>query len=524
MQKLFTLTILVAIGYFLPVSAQTSPYLDHSFGVDGRTTYKFKMLNPASCTTYLSAIAMLQDGKILMAGYGFDANQKAAGLVRFTQDGALDTTFANKGEWISNDPNLFNVQDMLVQPDHKILLGCSGTNAFKLVRLNPDGTYDTSFGLGGRVNFIGANIPVPHYLRKLALFPDGSILMTGWYLTADHKEYPVAKFKSNGITDVTFIQSGGFNLLPTDIDTNGKSLTMGHIALLSDSSFVLSGVCLVTGADEEVFLLHYNKNGVRDTIFGEQGVATIKKTYRTTGLMALPDDSFFLLSKTPTGVTPGHVLLYKYLKNGAIDSSFADHGAAVFQYSTPNIPGNDANGGLLQDDGKVLIFGGGSNSSGYLGRYNADGSRDSSFGEFGVIKPETNSEQYGLGAFQSDGKLVVSTGLQDQAGNPVGSILRYIPTLSVGVIESEAPLSSALIYPNPLRQSCSLKYELLQASPVNIELLDMQGQLLHTLLQETRPAGLSEETLNFPEALPSGHYLLRITTNKGNTAIKVIVD
>ena len=519
MQKLLTLAILALFGHSLHVSAQSSPYLDPSFGINGRLTYLFQGSNPATDAAGFTKTISLPNGKILAVGSGTQGGVSFAGAVRFNYDGSVDTTFANHGEWKSNDPNILAITQLLLQPDGKILLGGSGSNGFKLVRLLPDGSYDNSFGINGKVSFYGALSGIAHVISDMALLPDGGILMHGYFFSLSNDKYIIAKFKPNGALDTSFGQAGSLTLLYTEVPPGNEDFVPRQIVPLSDKSFLISGGGKLGSVFGE-FAMHFSQSGRVDTTFGDHGVTFLPNCNYTAAVFVLPNDQFYMLMGSPY---PTQTALFKFHKNGILDTTFADKGLAIFHHSSPLSNASSPFGGILQDDGKIVILGGNANALGFLGRYNADGSRDTTFGDKGVITPETTYEIFFSGDVQDDGKLLAISRYKGPNGNGIGNILRYIPTLTVGVIETPSPLSAAFLYPNPVRQSCKLQYELPQASSVHIELLDMEGQTVQTLLRADRPAGPTEENLCLPEGLPAGQYLLLVATNKGNAAVKLVV-
>ena len=88
-----------------------------------------------------------QRGKIVAVG--------PVGLVRYNTDGSLDTTFnaggAQRGVVPITAGNLDNI-DLVIQPDGKLLIGgatAGGKTMVQLLRFNPNGTPDATFGPGG---------------------------------------------------------------------------------------------------------------------------------------------------------------------------------------------------------------------------------------------------------------------------------------------------------------------------------------------------------------------------------------
>ena len=118
--------------------------LDTTFDGDGKVTTDF----PGGLTTGYAS-ARQADGKLVTVG------ESAADMfiTRRNVDGSLDSTFGNGGLVIIDfaqsgfDPG----QAVVTLPDGKILVGGSNGADFAVVRLNTDGSSDTSFDGDGRV-------------------------------------------------------------------------------------------------------------------------------------------------------------------------------------------------------------------------------------------------------------------------------------------------------------------------------------------------------------------------------------
>ena len=83
------------------------------------------------------------------------------------------------------------------------------------------------------------------------------------------------------------------------------------------------------------------------------------------------------------------------------------------------------------------------------------------------------------------------------------------------------------IYPNPFKSSVRIRYELLTAEQVSIEILDMSGRSIKKWPTEKRSPG-SYEVLWQPgdagQAVPSGTYICRIQTSKGTVSKMMIME
>ncbi|MEN1729671.1 MAG: hypothetical protein AAGJ52_14645, partial [Pseudomonadota bacterium] len=141
LQKLTVAWLLATV--LIPASANFD--LDPDYGVDGLA------LQTASGPTDEAIVATAVDAqnRILAAVPGLGSR----GVARFQSDGALDTGFGTNGLFRTD----FEVRDVLVQPDGRIVAvggdtGAFGTQDWRLVRLTANGDLDSSFGTQGQVS------------------------------------------------------------------------------------------------------------------------------------------------------------------------------------------------------------------------------------------------------------------------------------------------------------------------------------------------------------------------------------
>ncbi len=229
-------------GFFDLLLAQLLPdgTLDPAFGADGIATADF--------TTGLEAILSLSlqaDGKIVAVG-GSQVNDYNMEVVRFLPNGAVDPSFASNGVFRFGTPLREDVAYAgAVQADQKIVFcGTSFQNAGNagettLFRLNPDGTFDPSFGTNGQVF---TDLSAFDFARALVLQPDGKILVgaesiappvssiEGWFW--------VLRYNTDGSLDGTFgsggkVQSPSYPEFPETADIllqpDGKIIQTGTV-------------------------------------------------------------------------------------------------------------------------------------------------------------------------------------------------------------------------------------------------------------------------------------------------------
>jgi len=159
--------------------------LDKSaFGTDGKAAIQFFDFDNTH-----SALALQPDGKIVLTGTVFNnggMNGNLA-LARLNSNGALDTTFGGTGIVITDFGADESINDLVIQPDGKIMLGGKthsldpndtvSKSDFLLARYNSDGSLDTTFGANGKVvTDFGNNTEAAW---QVVLQPDNKVVVVG---------------------------------------------------------------------------------------------------------------------------------------------------------------------------------------------------------------------------------------------------------------------------------------------------------------------------------------------------------
>lgn len=152
------------------------------------------------------AMAIQSDGKTIVAGnftnYNSPTNSQMR-IVRLLADGSRDASFN-----ISNGANGI-IETLLIQPDGKILIGgrfttFDGISKPKLVRLNSDGSIDSSFDIGTGFD--------KYFIYAIALQSDGKIIVGGNFLVYNGiAQKRILRLNANGSLDTTFNSGIGFN-------------------------------------------------------------------------------------------------------------------------------------------------------------------------------------------------------------------------------------------------------------------------------------------------------------------------
>jgi uncharacterized delta-60 repeat protein len=160
----------------------------------------------------VSDIALQSDGKILVAGFfmNFNATYGVNYLVRLNSDGTEDTTFTANAVTDGFDV-YFNgeVRSVTIQQDGKLLL-CGQFNSYRqiyldsLVRLNSDGTLDTTFTVNAITD--GASAFFNSVVYSAAVQSDGKIVIVGSFTSYKGVggRGTVIRLNSDGTEDTAF--------------------------------------------------------------------------------------------------------------------------------------------------------------------------------------------------------------------------------------------------------------------------------------------------------------------------------
>ena len=143
------------------------------------------------------AVAIQADGKILAAG-----SNGSMAVVRYTSSGDLDSTFGNGG--IVTGPS-GEARDIAVQADGRIVVAGKDSAHFLILRFDPSGSPDSSFGTNGVVR---TRIGTSSEAWAIALQGDGKIVVAGSSSGPNGNAMTLVRYNPSGALDPTFGASG----------------------------------------------------------------------------------------------------------------------------------------------------------------------------------------------------------------------------------------------------------------------------------------------------------------------------
>ena len=116
--------------------------------------------------TAANSLTLQSDGKLVLGGSSGSNGILDFSVVRLNADGSLDTTFSGDGKAVIELGSPDQAKSVVVQPDGKLVL--AGTTG--VVRLNADGSLDTTFS-GDGISTAATGI---HTVKVLA---DGKLVL-----------------------------------------------------------------------------------------------------------------------------------------------------------------------------------------------------------------------------------------------------------------------------------------------------------------------------------------------------------
>jgi uncharacterized delta-60 repeat protein len=387
---------------------------------------------------YVKSIALDGAGGVYVLGYTLSGLAEANGglydvfIVKLNSSGALDTSFSGDGLWqfgattnLGTAPSGYETPaGIAIDSNGKIVIaGSTGSNLKEtkqgiydvfVMRLNADGSFDTSFNVDG-VFHAGATTLASgistDFVNSMVLDSSDNIILGG-YTQSDLGETNgggndifVMKITSAGALDTNFNTDGIFHLGST---TGGATQTSAfdHLTDLAivPSTGAIVGVGDTTGnlgetsgGEADAVMIVLNSTGNLETGFNSTGIKQFGST--TIGANSDRNDYFKSVSVSGTdiyvlGETMGSligantsmrkdVFIAKVSSGGVFDTSFSSDGRMQLDKTTigvSTIADEEIKSSTIASDGNLYFVG---HTNGSIGAVNG-GNYDMIFGIIGA--------------------------------------------------------------------------------------------------------------------------------------------
>lgn len=360
-------------------------------------------------SSLVEEVHIQQNGKIILGGSFLSFNKTPCGkIIRLNTDGTIDATFL-QGEGFNGD-----ISALTTQPDGKILVGGSfldfnGVTASKIIRLNPDGTVDSSF-----ISGLGFSNGVVEVIKVNAA---GSIMVGGSF---------TGTYNGTDVNRVIFLDSSGLINPGFDIGSGPSTGTVNALTEDVAGSFYVGGSFTVFDSQTQGRLARIDGAGTLDFGYLTAGVGFDSSVLKVIVLSDNKTMAFGNFTKF-NGTICNRIT--RLSEVGTIDSSFNSSGTGA---------NNSIKTAVLQTDGKVVFAGVFTNYNGVvrnrIARILANGEIDATFS----IGAGFNNKVYGL-ALQPDGKIIVTGNFTSYNGVLMNRIVRLFPD---GTLDSSFTIGS----------------------------------------------------------------------------------
>lgn len=259
-----------AVGQAIVMRHLSNGTLDNSFGTGGIRTITFT--GPGS--SFIKGLVLQPDGRIVACGERYTGSAWKSFVVRLGTDGTTDSGFGIV-ELEVNAAGDDNATDIALQDDGRIVvcgstMGQAGGGMF-VVRLNSDGTFDSSFGTSGRkvLDIGGGGSDKGNGVR---VQPDGRILVCGVIDGSSGYRLGAARLMTDGTLDPSFATGGAAQF---DLGVDGQATP--SLALQPDGRILIS-TANNTASAPRVKVVRLLGDGMTDPAFGTSGIGTSNAT------------------------------------------------------------------------------------------------------------------------------------------------------------------------------------------------------------------------------------------------------
>jgi uncharacterized delta-60 repeat protein len=321
--------------------------LDSSFGNDG--TLRFPV---GSVKSFVMDMAQQPDGKILLGGRTWDNVTGDFALVRLNEDGTFDNTFGTDGVSRIETAETEASEAIALLDDGKILMVGYKDDNFTVAKFNADGSLDTTFGANGWAVLTYAD--ASSYADDLAIQGDGKIVVSGFALNMGNRfQIAAARLNVDGSVDNSFGTNGQVIFNVGDWNDFGEG-----VAIQSDGKILIGGHKWIANTQQrhDLFVARLNTDGSFDTSYGTNGVATARlvdgANYSTD--MVLQSDDKPILAGFTVFQSEYNMAMARFDTGGNLDSTFDGDGMVSLDFEGRE---DYCNAIALQADEKIILAG-----------------------------------------------------------------------------------------------------------------------------------------------------------------------
>ncbi len=500
MKRFITLSVLV----FLSINTFSQVGLDNSFNSNGKL--KFSGLG----TDQIRAIATQANGKVILVGNSYHLDDNDISVVRLNINGSFDTSFSGDGSVTISGAVLDFAESCIVLKDNSILIVGSSISVYGdhealIVKLMSNGKLDSSFGTAGRL-ILGLS-SYDDKINSIAIGSDEKIYVTG----ITNNAFFIARLISNGTLDNAFGNASESNT-GVIIENLGTGMSEGvAVCVQPDGKIIVGGTYV--NSDYDLFIMRLQSSGSIDPTFG----------FNSTGLSKIDvsiDDKLKEIKIDQEkriwvgGTSNDDFLVAKLKVNGSLDSSFNSVGKKSISVSANSI--ENLSGISLQQNGSILVAG--ETDHKYLAvRLLSNGNPDENFGNQGtsIVSLEMPIHAYTTTAFQNRIYLA-------------GSIDNDFSVVALSNNELALPVHLLSFYATGLNEKVVLGWATQNEENISNYTIEksVDGKAFKPIGYVFSVPGKTSSSYSFTDENPStgdAHYRLKIVSHDGVESFSKVI-
>ena len=386
----------------------TAGTLNVCFGAGGKRTYDF-----SSGNEFGNGMTKDSKGRFVVAGTRTVSAVQKIFVMRFNQDGSLDSSFGTDGSTTLTSTVSEDAKAVVTDSSDNIYIAAnraSGGGDILVVKLDSTGALDSTFGTSGK--FSTAVGSLNDSATAIALDSSNRVVVVG------------GMTQSGGLSDSVVLRLTTAGALDTSFDTDGiltYDMTFNDIdnlaAVTIDSSnrIVVAGIVYVSQFANNFAVARINANGTFDTTFNTDGKATINFTGADSATGIAIDSSNRIVVTGLTDQNGFDFAATRLTTAGLLDTTFGISSTAG-KVRVQIVAGNFGTATSMQLDssGRILIAGtsdpNGTGGADFAAiRLTVSGVLDTTFGTSGkaIIPVGTGVESARASALDESGNIVL---------------------------------------------------------------------------------------------------------------------
>lgn len=200
------------------------------------------------------ALALQADGKILTAGFSIIDTRQVI-LLRFNNDGSLDTSYGNNGLSTSIIGTSSQIEGLALDAHGYAVVSGISDNQFFVARFDASGVLDQTFGNQG---IVITNMGIRSSALSLAIQSDGKIITCGF---ADEM-FAIVRYLNDGTLDTSFNITGYITKLISNTGNCAKAIILDF-----NDKLIIAG-----SAQDDLGILRFNSDGNIDATWSYTGL------------------------------------------------------------------------------------------------------------------------------------------------------------------------------------------------------------------------------------------------------------